>query len=56
MKKNTITVNELIKRLEILKHMGFENSEVYFRDDNDFDWSVVEIWDTDKDKKWVALG
>lgn len=56
MKENTITVNELIKKLEILKSLGFENSKVYFRDDNDLDWSIVEIWDTDKEKEWVALG
>jgi hypothetical protein len=49
-----ITVNELIKQLEILQGLGCGEHQVFFRTNEDFDEEIKGVQDNGAD--WVALG
>ena len=49
-----ITVNELIKQLEILQNLGCGEHQVFFRTKEDSDEEIKGIYDNGKN--WVALG
>jgi hypothetical protein len=49
-----ITVNELIKQLEILQGLGCGEHQVFFRTNEDFDEEIKGVHDNGAD--WVALG
>lgn len=52
-----ITVNELIRQLNILQELGYGESKVWFRDVDSMDYRMEEgIWDTsDPTKENIVL-
>jgi hypothetical protein len=50
----SITVNELVRQLEILQSLGCGEHQVFFRTTEDFDEEIEGVHDNGND--WVALG
>ena len=49
-----MTVKELLETLETLQELGYENAKVIFRDDDDMDYEIQTLLDTDKE--FITLG
>ena len=49
-----MTVKDLLETLETLKELGYENAQIAFRDDNDMDYEIQKLLDTNK--QFITLG
>lgn len=55
-KKNSVTVSELAKQLEVLKELGYGDFELWYRPYDAPDYKLEEgIWDVSRDCKSITL-